>query len=209
MPSCGHCKKLLPSTQNMCKGCRSICYCSVTCQSAHAVVHRRTCNANQNQHGGWGPESKAMIGRNGPTGVSHGFKKLPPNSIGGIADDWTSDLPRNTNLYARAYERLIDSYRLRVEDSKLHAKVNIGIYQKGTNPIADFVEYVKMAKRRKLLPAWWNAQCDNQLLAMARSRVQTTTNKDKVVLQRGPFEPMVLRMMSEKIHGMPLHLRAA
>lgn len=212
MPSCGSCKQPVLKTNIMCKQCRCINYCSEACQTKHTAIHQRTCKPEKVV--GWGPDSMIMRLNGpgnklpgGPPVVKHGFKKLPPNSIGGIGEDWTSDLPRNATLYERTYERLINSYRLRVEDIKVHGGENFGLYQKGVDPLAHFIDYIKQAKRKRLLPAWWNAQCDKQLLHLAKARVSTTTNKKNVADERGPFEPMVLRMMAEKIYGMPLMIR--
>lgn len=130
---------------------------------------------------------------------------MPPNSIGGVTEDWTCDLPRNSQLYQRAFERLIDAYRLRVEDANVHANTKIGIYQK-KDPLMDFMAFMKMAKKHRALPRWWNAQCDRQIAEKAKLRVQTTTTKSKIAAQRGPFEPMILRMMADKIYGIPLQV---
>ena len=145
---------------------------------------------------GWGPDSTIMrlnTGRlpTGPPVVKHGFKKLPPNSIGGIAQDWTSDLPRNASLYERAYERLIESFHLRLVDQN-KAK---------SNNMEEFVKYISSAKKRNLLPGWWNSQCDKQLHDMAKARLNRATIRKTIIGKRGPFEPMIHRMMAEKIHG--------
>ena len=188
MPSCGSCKTKLTTTTVWCNDCHTVAYCSLKCKTRHAAVHQRQCIPKKRKVIGWGPKSSMM--RDGPSRlpggppvVEHGFKQLPPNSIGGIDQDWTSDLPRNSTLYDRAYERFIDSYRLLQEK-------NIA-----------FVDYFKMAKKRGVLPAWWNAQCDKQLLAMAKGRVHIPTTHASLVKARGPFEPMILQMMSEKICG--------
>ena len=219
MPSCGFCKTVLITNTIWCKKCRSVCYCSVNCQAKDIPVHTRTCVPDKKNVVGWGPDSNVMALNNGvsklpggpPKCHNHGFKKLPPNSIGGIAEDWTSDLPRNATLYERAYERLIDAYRLRVEDAKVHGNMETGLYVDGCTPIdilRDFAHFVKNAKKRNQLPKWWNGQCDKQLMAMAKNRIQRTTTKDQVAENRGPFEPMILRMLAEKVYGIPVPLRA-
>ena len=206
MPSCGSCKSMLVTTTIWCNDCHSTAYCSPNCQKRHAFIHQLQCIPKKKKVIGWGPESSMMRVNDGPSRlpggppvVKHGFKKLPPNSIGGIGQDWTSDLPRNSTLYERAYQRFIDSYRL------LHTEA--AAVGKEDKTIA-FVDYFKMAKKRHVLPAWWNAQCDKQLLAMAKGRATIPATQRSLVKARGPFEPMILHMMVEKIHGSPLQLRA-
>ena len=179
--------------------CNSAVYCSSDCQIQHTVVQRTTaCSPTKNV--GWGPDSVTIRSQlpGGPPEVKHGFKNVLPNSIGGISQDWTIDLPRNATLYERTFERLIDSYRLRVEDVKVHGK------EKGVDELKDFSNYFKMAKKHKVLPTWWNGQCDQQLLLAAKNRVNVPASQTQLLKAHGAFEPMILRMMAGKIHGSPL-----
>ena len=207
MQSCEMCKTNVITNAIWCKICNGAVYCSDNCQTRHTVVHQRKCSVNKNV--GWGPDSVIMRLNKGLSRLSGvvkpGDKKLPPNSIGGVLQDWTSDLPRNAALYERAYERFIDSYRLSVEDARVHGKEDPAA---DVNALNDFINYFKMAKKHKVLPTWWNAQCDKQLLVIAKKSVNIPAKKSQLAKEHGAFEPVILRMMAEKIHGTPLQLKA-
>jgi hypothetical protein len=122
----------------------------------------------------------------------------PPNSIGGIDEDWTSDLPRTGSLIQKALERLINSFRLRRHDEFFLHKNQISLKSKPA--IEMFTDFYKKMQEKDLLPMWWDIECEKAVFKMALHLVnEPFTEANAVLIQ--PLEPMILRMLAEQIYG--------
>jgi len=54
------------------------------------------------------------------------------------------------------YNRVIDSYRMRIEDDYVYGRIR-GLYA-DEDPIPDFRRFLDMAEAKKLLPVWWDRE---------------------------------------------------
>ena len=101
------------------------------------------------------------------------------------------------------YHRFIDSYRLRVEDDYTQRAEYRGIYDE-QDPLPDFKEYLKNAVEKHVMPPWWNKQHEKKIIEMAQKddwhNINFAVEKHDIVEKYGnPFEPMLLRMIAERV----------
>ena len=108
-----------------------------------------------------------------------------------------------------AYQYIIDSYRLRVEDEYAFGARNIGLYGED-DPLPPFRRYLDRMEKASggtVLPAWWNQQKRRECVRKA------TREKEwcciRVAVEKGDIQehygdnlmPMALRMLAEEVLG--------
>jgi len=108
--------------------------------------------------------------------------------------------------HADAYRRIIDSYRLRVEDEYVFEQSNKGIYA-GEDPNPEFRDFLNKAETKKLLPAWWSrakrAECES-LSTDSRGDSYLGHAVEKHDIQEkyaDSLMPLKIRVLAEKIYG--------
>ncbi|KAF8245033.1 hypothetical protein K440DRAFT_604316 [Wilcoxina mikolae CBS 423.85] len=191
MDSCAHCKKTAAADSSplkRCAKCKSTSYCSRSCQKSDWKVHKKTCDRGASA-----------------SGSSHGFQvhSIDPSSFSaGIADDALHALPEN-----EVYKRLIDSYRLRVEDEYVFRGNLTGVYG-GQDPVAGFQEFLDLAEKRGgLLPPWWSKAKRSECVKLGSGGAEWSDLKcavEKHDVQehyKDSMMPLKLRVMAEKIYG--------
>lgn len=115
---------------------------------------------------------------------------------------------------AEIFRRLIDLYRLRVDDTYVWDGQLIGLYANRTSsdknqlPIKHFQKYLKKAQRcQGFLPSWWNDQAREECIRIAcdpngGSYIGQTMQKSDIQQAYGDQTmPLVMRMQGEKIFG--------
>ena len=105
------------------------------------------------------------------------------------------------------FDRLIDSYRMRVEDDYNFRGDTNGLYN-GENPLPDFRRFLDLAESRgDILPAWWSKQkrqvCERSGIDSRRwSDLNSAVKKQDIQEHYGDhLMPMKLRMLAETIYG--------
>ncbi|GAA5964297.1 hypothetical protein JCM3765_006448 [Sporobolomyces pararoseus] len=103
------------------------------------------------------------------------------------------------------YHRIIDSYRLWLDDSYKFQGSCRGIYAE-EDPLPEFSEYLKMA--RPYLPEWWNSQSANDVWKMAVlddwSNLNYATSKDDIYEHYSPPMPIIFRQFASQVTGSPM-----
>lgn len=122
--------------------------------------------------------------------------------IGFGKENWLHDKPEE-----EAYDLIIDSHRMRVEDEFNFQGIDQGLYA-GEDPVPGFRRFlIKAEKTPGALPPWWNAekreacirkgdsenQWSNLHSAVEKSDIQEHYNNNTM--------PMKLRMFAEEIIG--------
>lgn len=195
-PNTKHCAKCqkpqsdLPSPLKRCAKCQTQCYCSRECQKADWKTHKKICATNQQR------KPKAMTDFDAmPAPARDFFKGVSP-------DDFLHKLPEKDTFI-----RLIDCYRMRVEDDYKFAGDARGLYAED-DPLEDFQEFLDLAVKRKgLLPKWWNerkrAACERLAVdATQWAFLGSAVEKSDVIEHYGDsLMPMKLRILAEKIYG--------
>ena len=188
--SCAACKKPqadLPEPLKQCAKCHTQRYCSRDCQKADWKTHKKVCAWNQQNR------PKAMTD----------FESGPMKDVfrGVQGDDFLRRLPEK-----EAFVRLIDCYRMRVEDDYKYAGDPRGLYNE-EDPLDDFQEFLNLAQKRKgLLPTWWNGEKRQACERMAVNGTQWAcmnhaVEKSDIIEHYGdPMMPMRLRMLAELVY---------
>ena len=144
------------------------------------------------------------------------FHGATGNTVGAMPNllaPWYEGLPRE-----RVYQRLIVSFCLRVEDEYSLEGELYGAYDARaggeelaygdleTSAISQFRAYVDQARMKGMLPPDFSFEDKIKLehMAAARGGVYDAWEKSDVQAEFGNFEPMILRMMAEKILGCPI-----
>ncbi|KAI9697600.1 MAG: hypothetical protein M1836_004550 [Candelina mexicana] len=105
--------------------------------------------------------------------------------------------------------RLIDIYRLRVEENFVIAQEMIGKYGMPNErpPFLEFKRFLKKAAGKRILPYWWNEEKEKEcrLLAMTRSEgcwIGDSVDEDDISKKYGKVEmPRWMRVYAIKIYG--------
>ena len=106
------------------------------------------------------------------------------------------------------FARLIDSYRLRVEDDYTFKGELNGLYG-GGDPLKGFQKFLNKAERlgTAFLPPWWceeeRRECERYAVdASEWSDLNCAVEKHDIQEHYGdPAMPMKLRLMAEKVYG--------
>lgn len=196
-PICAHCRKREPENATReqkllkCSRCQDTLYCSRECQVADwKRGHKVKC--------------KLIVSANKAFNEAAQRAEVVPAP--GPNDVYLDSIPTEEE----AMDRLIDAYRLRVEDDYVYKGDGRGLYGL-EDPYPDFRHFLNLAEKRKgVLPKWWNKtkrkECERRALnednwccisyAVEKSDIQEHY-KDN-------FMPMTLRMLAEKIYGQSL-----
>ena len=103
-------------------------------------------------------------------------------------------------------DRLIDAYRMRVEDDCMYNGEIRGLYD--GDPLPDFLSFLDLAERRAgVLPRWWNQ--DMRKICEARALdgknwsciAYAVEKSDIQEYYKDSMMPMQLRMLAEQVYG--------
>ena len=188
-PACANCRKREPENATReqkllkCSRCRDTLYCSRECQVTDwKRGHKMKC---------------ALI-----ESASNAFLEAEKEEEAGTHSSYLDCFSEED-----AMDRLIDAYRLRVEDEYVYLGENRGLYALD-DPFPDFCDFLNLAESKKgVLPKWWNRSkrmiCHTRALnednwcyirfAVEKSDVQEHY-KDSMI-------PMMLRMLAEQVYG--------
>ncbi|KAK4697270.1 hypothetical protein P7C70_g8239, partial [Phenoliferia sp. Uapishka_3] len=104
------------------------------------------------------------------------------------------------------YRRLIDSYRFRKEDEYTQSGDASGLYG-GEDPLPDFLDFMRQAVRRKVVPDWWT-KADMKAISTFADGEDEWANINHAVEKSdiqehydNPMMPMSLRILAEKALG--------
>ena len=190
--ACAGCKK--PQSEltvplKRCAKCQTQRYCSRDCQKADWKVHKKICGSNQ---------------QNKPKTTDFGAMPKPAGNFFSnlVQDDFLHSLSEKDT-----YIRLIDSYRMRVEDDYKFAADPHGLYD-NEDPLEDFQKFLGLAQARKgLLPKWWNGDKRKACERLATDSKQwafigAAIEKSDIMEHYGDnLMPMKIRLLAEKIYG--------
>ncbi|KAF8451738.1 hypothetical protein BDZ91DRAFT_750228 [Kalaharituber pfeilii] len=186
--TCATCQK--PASQR-CGQCHTTYYCTRDCQKADWKKHKRTCSIAS---GSARPNSR-------PTIQAHSVSDAA-GLAAAFGDEFLHSLPKQ-----EVYKRLIDSYRLRIEDMYMYQGEAMGLYA-GENPVVGFREFLDLAeKNRKVLPKWWNKEARGECIKLGLkkgewSELACAIEKPDVQEEyKDNLMPMKLRVLAEKIYG--------
>ena len=103
------------------------------------------------------------------------------------------------------YSRVIDSYRLRVEDEYVFEHGNRGLYAR-EDPVVDFLGFLNKAEAGKLFPSWWSANerkaCEKSAVDGGRNDVNACVQKHDIVERyHDELMPMRLRVFAGRVEG--------
>ncbi|KAL9013258.1 MAG: hypothetical protein Q9173_002043 [Seirophora scorigena] len=187
-PSCEKCTKshpTLPQPLQRCRQCSTVRYCSVDCQKDDWQTYKR---------------HYPKPGYTAPPSMS---------PAGAMLDTASGGINLDTLTTTECYIRLIDSYRMRVEDDFTFAGDSHGLYA-SEDRRPDFAYFLDLAEKRKgLLPKWWGKETRGACEAMA-----SDSSKDKCAdlscvvgksYVQGHYsdnaKAMKLRLLAEKVYG--------
>lgn len=203
MDRCTHCKKSAAELGGValkrCAKCKDTPYCSRDCQKADWKVHKKDCDR--------GAAAAAEPGRSWSSTVP-GF----PFQLHSTTTETMQDAMSGKVLFgvpeAEAYKRLIDGYRMRVEDEYAFEGNLTGLYG-GEDPVAGFNRYLDRAERCSagVLPSWWNKEKRAECLALGKDRsgwscLHHAVEKHDVQEEyKDMLMPMKVRVLAEKIYG--------
>ncbi|KAK5998684.1 hypothetical protein PT974_01066 [Cladobotryum mycophilum] len=205
--SCTACKKSPPEVNlKRCAKCNTTPYCSRDCQKADWKTHKKICGQNQADNAAAAPPSaKEIFDLGGPS---------PPQGLDGPITKPFTRLEKGTWLHGRSerdvYRLLIDAYRLRVEDLyNLDNDIDEGsIYAGRSSGIRGFKRFLRRtAKRRAMLPPWWNEEKQKECEALGMEPDQwwdlrRAVEKQSIIDHYGDFQfPMQLRMFAADVYG--------
>ncbi|KAL8962902.1 MAG: hypothetical protein Q9193_000767 [Seirophora villosa] len=192
-PRCAKCFKFhpsLPQPVQRCGNCSTVRYCSVGCQTADWRPYKS-----------WWPRS----GYTSPASMSPAGAMLDTAFGGNNLDTLTE---------TDCYIRLIDSYRMRVEDDFTFAGDNHGLYALKDRAL-DFAYFLDLAEKRKdLLPKWWSEETRAACEAMASDDSKHSCTDLSSVVEKPDLGPnkvnakaTKLRLLAEKVYGKRVHDR--
>jgi splicing suppressor protein 51 len=171
-----------------CAQCHTQQYCSRDCQKADWKAHKKVCDSNASN-----PFPR-------PAGAHNpGF--ITANALFGGDDDELHQMSEKD-----LYVRLIDCFRMRMEDEYVFAGNNFGIYG-GEDARPVFRKFLGLAEKREgLLPKWWSQakkrECEKVALSHEWADITCCVEKSDVIEHYGnPMMPMKLRILGEKIYG--------
>ncbi|BGP05867.1 hypothetical protein JCM10049v2_001683 [Rhodotorula toruloides] len=204
MPKCAVCQA--ESTQRR-PTLADTYYCGAEHQKQHWPTHKPSCKAPAATATPSG--AKPTAGRAEPRGKDErGGFKMNVHPVSGSPADLMSQLePFAVNIpKQQVYERLIDAYRLWIDDCYVWRGENIGLYAQ-EDPYPEFVKFVK--KARKHLPSWFKDEDEKAVLAMCRSHewadINFAVEKQDINEHYGStMMAMGLRMWTEKVTGKKL-----
>lgn len=179
----------------LCSKCHTTSYCNRDCQKADWKKHKKQCGKSSGSSQP-GPDIPGP-----PVFQTHRITN-PAALAADLEDSFLHKLPKQD-----VYKRLIDSFRLRVEDMVKFQGVRLGVYGDG-DPVVEFTEFLTLAERNgKLLPKWWDEATKAECLALGKNEkggnyLGYFLEKSDVQEEYGDnLMPMKLRVLAEKIYG--------
>ncbi|KAI1253560.1 hypothetical protein MGN70_005770 [Eutypa lata] len=205
---CAKCKKT-GGTLTSCERC-DVVYCSRSCQVAHWKAHKKTCARDRDNRpsssSATGPETTSSAGGAGAASGTSGLVMDMPMPFTRLEKGiYLHDRPE-----ADTYQLLIDTHRLRLEDtSKFEGVQEPGsIYAAiGNDPLPGFRRFLDTAKAKAgILPPWWNEdkqkECEELGMRAGWASLRKKVQKSEIISHYGDAKfPMQLRMLGEAIYG--------
>lgn len=191
-------------TLKYCSACMERTYCSRTCQKKDwRAYHKDNCTEAVESE-----QQKSL--HESPLDVP----ETPPIQIYCFNDDALLDDTSESFLHdfpaREVYVRLIDTYRLHVEDEYRFNGVTTGLYA-GRRPLRQFRKFLDLAEsREKLLPSWWSkearAECESLGMDPREwSNLEGAVEKSDIQEQYDDFlMPLKLRVLAERVYGCPV-----
>jgi splicing suppressor protein 51 len=196
--SCFNCSKLqteLSEALKRCSKCQTALYCSQDCQKANWKSHKLTCHRPRAAPPPPPNPPQQAGGRHNP-----GFEGMNV-AFGLDKDDFLHNIPGD-----KAFNYLIDCFRMRVEDEYVFGGNTIGIYN-GDKPLPEFKKFLSLAESRQaILPPWWSPakrwECERLAVNGTFSNIHGAVEKSDIQEQYNDnMMPMKLRVLGEKIYG--------
>jgi splicing suppressor protein 51 len=113
-------------------------------------------------------------------------------------------LPEET---PKAYGKIIDTFRMRIEDDYSHGQHNHGLYAQG-NPMRTFVDFLDRGEAiDAFMPRWWDAGRRAQCVDIATKQDgdhfigHAVEKADIQDFWKDNMMPMQLRMLAENVYG--------
>ena len=195
---CANCQG---TASKQCGKCKSAAYCSRECQRKDWKAHKKTCGRASGTDDGSDQPSAASGGRNPFKFQVHSISD-PASLAKELGNDFLHNVPQQ-----KVYARLIDSYRIRIEDTYVMTGEAIGLYG-GENPLVGFREFLDLAESREgLLPPWWSRAKRMECVKLGTTKDQwsdLSCGVEKPDIQehyKDPMMPMKLRVLNERIYG--------
>lgn len=186
--SCATCQKTGSSSQPLkkCAKCHETTYCSRDCQKADWKRHKKDCArlASANAADNSAPTDSQAI-------------------LDGLSGSVLRNIPKR-----EVYRRLIDAYRMRVEDLYKFECDPTGLYDK-KDPVPLFREFLTRCETRAkdMLPDWWNADERRECEKLATDPSGGTylghavEKHDIQEEYNDSLMPLKLRRLAEKAYG--------
>ena len=198
---CQHCREkeddpdLTPSAQRhkKCAKCGTL-YCSRECQAADWKEHKTWCKK------GMTAEAAMAEGLDKTMSIFSGNAGSPPAKF--VRDAaYLNSLSKQ-----EALKRIVDSYRLRVDDEYHFKRDIVGLYAQ-EDPVEDFEDYLDVAERKGgILPSWWNEERRRECVELGRGSkyhcLHYAVEKHDIIDQyKDHLMPMRLRMIAQMVTG--------
>ncbi|KAF9580542.1 hypothetical protein BGW38_002756 [Lunasporangiospora selenospora] len=212
---CAKCSKTTGEGGNAlkrCAKCKTVLYCSRTCQTADWKVHKKSCGLSA---GVVDPIVTIM-----PQGTFNTLsgKPLIAKGLEGTIDKPFTQLYNKTWLHDRSekdvFQLLVDCFRLKLEDDyKFEGDVPVDSLYSGNcaDSRIPFRAFLKKAEKRDgLLPPWWKTaegttkldECVTFGLTDSWANLGFPAEKGDMIQHYNDANmPMQLRMLSEQITG--------
>ncbi|KAF3902552.1 hypothetical protein ABW21_db0206072 [Orbilia brochopaga] len=188
---CLNCGKA--STNRACSMCKAVFFCSGACESIAWKSHKETCSANRISLA----QAIALAENGNPTPLVKELIHIHEPRI--------------------AIERLIDAYRIRIEDLRKISHIKAGHYKQppGHAPpqppyMEDFITFLRhmQGTTQIVRPHWWDLNAQNQCEDLARNHVLRTyvgkkANDDEIVTHYDGqmLMPKALRILGDVLYG--------
>lgn len=212
MDRCAHCKKsaadLGAVALKRCSKCKTTPYCSRDCQKADWKAHKKGCDRGAAAAG----SSSSPFTTSGPGPTRTTTVPGIPIQVHSTTPEAVQEAFSGKVLFgvpeAEAYKRLIDGYRMRVEDEYAFEGNLTGLYG-GEDPVAGFNRYLDRAERcaTGVLPSWWSKEKRAECLALGMKRsgwssLHCAVEKHDVQDEyQDTLMPMKVRVLAEMIYG--------
>ncbi|KAI5797892.1 hypothetical protein DFH27DRAFT_601634 [Peziza echinospora] len=233
--TCAHCNKSAADAAidklKVCGGCRGAMYCSTDCQKAEWKTHKKECRKGTSENTAPSKGASENAGsstgaspKSGPSKGSKGSNRANPtptsvteNPLYGVLQNPVMGLSQK-----ETYRRLIDSFRLRLDDECNWWGRFRGAYDSDeeADPRVDFHDFLLRAENKELrwavqsekglLPKWWDEEKRTECEKIAgaktnREGLYHKTEKADIIEAYGDsLMPMKLRLLADIVEGKTL-----